>query len=623
MHTSVALIAPPRESAGKLNLPRDSAVSLPPAIEAPHTWTGNTPSSAPVSENRSLATPSSNVVLTLPSYLEWVTSSISKTNTKSLTHSVSDLPTRSTPTPAYGDMEAGVKTSSQAIPADLGDSAGESAWITMKTKSTSMSGTPTSSTPVVSMLWQPPNTNIGRRLGVPKLFVGLLSLFAVVAASLERVEPPAVIFAVASVPVATLTTSSDRSPPPSTISLNCPQGQDQCGHSICYDPKTQWCCPDNLNVCQYSEVCAKAETGHGEAIYGCGPPDARNGTNSRIHTTSVHNLSEDVRTTTTVISTNLSTAIVEALTSSSTSTTASVSQPTGSGGTRLGIPSIMQSMVLLVRSAQAAAFASPVRPECCGDICCNLDEICTRSSTGPKCWPKAEQRAARSKSYGEAGTASMEIALRQTQQNEVAPTDEEAPPASLSESKVVAPVAAVGAGAAAAAGGAGHHKKKGNAARPTAPTLFYVFLLLIPFIAANLSPSLPVANNHVPQTSPSTQATTFKRWLFGKRWSCHKPNQNCGSSGCWDPAVHFCCNQPDGHYGLCAASKGEVCCGKSCCSENTECRNEGDFLCYPKALSISEAEAVADTGEPGQDGVVERRKLGGLSSFAKRRTSLV
>jgi hypothetical protein len=252
------------------------------------------------------------------------------------------------------------------------------------------------------------------------------------------------------------------------------------------------------------------------------------------------------------------------------------------------VPSIVQNIILLARST--AAFASPIRPECCADICCDLHEVCARSSTGPKCWPKAGQRVAR-RQPDEADTTSREIALRQMQESDITPVDEESHTSSLGESKIVVPAAA-GAAVGAAAGAARNRPhKKGNAARPTTPTLFYMFLLLTPFVAANFPSSLPRANDYGPiagarQTDPSTKATTNKRWLFGKRWSCHKPNQNCGSSGCWDPASQFCCNQPDGHYGLCAASNGESCCGKMCCPENTECRNEGDFLCYPKNSSL-------------------------------------
>jgi hypothetical protein len=582
----------------KRSLPQTPASSPQPAIEAPHTRPGSTHSSAPGSKSKSLATPSTHDLLTLPSYLQWVISSLAaKTSAKSLRNSVSDLSSSSESTLAYEGIGASITASSQAVPEGFGGDTGDDQWMLTRPANTpktsaSESGAPESNAsksgaPVISMLWQPPKSNSARRLGVPKLLLGLLSLRAVVAGNLERVEP-AMTFAAGSALVATPTVSPDHSLPPSTETLTCPQGQDGCGRGICYDPKALWCCPDKLNVCQKSEVCAKANTGHGDWVYGCGPSDVTNG-DPRMHTTSVYTSNADVRATTTGIPTTLSTATGEASTSNlkSTPTTGAFSYPTKSGGSRLNVPSILPKIVLLVRSARAAAFASPLRPECCGDICCNLDEVCARSSTGPKCWPKAGQPVARSEPEEE-DTISREITLGQSRKNDVAPLDEETRPGN-GESKVVVPAAAAAAAAAAGAARARPHKK-GSAARPTTPSLFYMFLLLMPFVAANLSPSLLEADRYgpvagVPQTDTSTEATTNKRWFFEKRWSCHKPNQNCGSSGCWDPASDFCCNQPDGKYGLCAASKGEVCCGKMCCPENTEYHNEGDFLCYLKNSS--------------------------------------
>jgi hypothetical protein len=132
--------------------------------------------------------------------------------------------------------------------------------------------------------------------------------------------------------------------------------------------------------------------------------------------------------------------------------------------------------------------------------------------------------------------------------------------------------------------------EESGAVRPATSKPFYVLLVLITFVAATLSrsPSAAVHNTPVPgtpQIDPSTEATMSERWLFSKRWSCHKPNQKCGPKGCWNRDEHLCCSQPDGKYGSCSKSKGEECCGKMCCSEGTECRKNKDYLCYPNDSS--------------------------------------
>jgi hypothetical protein len=132
--------------------------------------------------------------------------------------------------------------------------------------------------------------------------------------------------------------------------------------------------------------------------------------------------------------------------------------------------------------------------------------------------------------------------------------------------------------------------EESGAVRPATSKLFYLFLILITFVAGILSPSSSAAANNtpvpgIPQTDPSTEATMSKKWLFNKRWSCHEPNRKCGPKGCWNQDEHLCCSQPEGKYGLCSKRKGEECCGEMCCSEGTECRKSKDYLCYPKDSS--------------------------------------
>jgi hypothetical protein len=397
-------------------------------------------------------------------------------------------------------------------------------------------GTNTTGSPILPAPTSQPGVSGGERLGVPSIvqYIALL-----VRGARAVIAPPP-----------TTTTGSTllnrRAWPydPSSIHT-CPEGQIVCGSHGCYNSKMEQCCLDYHTICPHTIPCAYVpglEPGTNSS-YICAPPHGSNGTGS----------------------VGLSTPI---------------GHPAVSGTTRIGVPSVVKYIALLVRSAQALALPSPLRPECCGDICCNMDEVCTRSSTGPKCWPKAGQRAGRSNSGGEVSTTSKEITAHPTQTNDMSKQEQ---PGNLDEEELTVHTNTAGA--------ARDVPKEGSAARPATPKLFALLLFLMSFVAGDLAPSLPLVGRHlpvagIPQADLSTKAMS-KRLLLGKRWSCHKPNQNCGSSGCWDPAEHSCCNRPDGKYGLCSASKGEACCGTMCCSKNTECRNDGDYLCFPKNPDFS------------------------------------
>jgi hypothetical protein len=256
-----------------------------------------------------------------------------------------------------------------------------------------------------------------------------------------------------------------------------------------------------------------------------------------------------------------------------TAATTSLAHPTGGGGTRLAVPRLLQFMILLLRSTKAIPLSSMLRPECCGDICCAMNEVCTRSFSGPKCWPKAGKHAA---SDGKVSAAVEETSPQATQVLKGEQQDEEEVAVHIATAAVIRGVV-----------------EESGAVRPATPKFLYVFVMLITFVTAMLSPRPSGAANDtpipgIPQSDPSTSATISTSWLFGERWSCHEPNKKCGSKGCFNPDEHVCCSQPDRKYGLCSKSKGEECCGRMCCSEDTECRKNGKdevYLCYPKGSS--------------------------------------
>lgn len=144
-----------------------------------------------------------------------------------------------------------------------------------------------------------------------------------------------------------------------------------------------------MNVCTIGNVCAEAnktagEGGHGVGgtVYGCGPPDVTDGLDSRICTSPPPTATQMMRT--------LSTTTSQA--EGSSRPTQSSAAPIGNGGNRLAVPIVLRGMVALVQGVTAISLPSPVRPECCGDICCPQGEVCTRSSEGGKCWSADSRR---------------------------------------------------------------------------------------------------------------------------------------------------------------------------------------------------------------------------------------
>jgi hypothetical protein len=346
-----------------------------------------------------------------------------------------------------------------------------------------------------------------------------------------------------------------------------PEDQRRCGHNICYDATVQWCCPGKMNICQVAALCAERKVDEDQVVYGCAPPDSTGGHDPRIRTTTFESDDRE-EITKTMIGTSmigtLAAGTSNMLQIATTTANARLSRPTTNAGRRLGAPSIMQSLsFFFAHNVRAVTFPALIRPECCGGICCAQGGVCARSSTGPKCWLQARQP--QTTNDGEAAT--VDDSLGSTGRKGVA----------------------IVAGAAGATAGRAHRHKKGSAARPVVPTLLYTLLLTISFAAASfpLNSAIASANGlfaSTPQVNPLPRAYLHKSSVISRRWSCHIPNQDCGSKGCWNPARHFCCQQPDGNYGLCAADMGETCCGSMCCPQHTECVVKGDYLCTPRHL---------------------------------------
>jgi hypothetical protein len=419
---------------------------------------------------------------------------------------------------------------------------------------------------VVTRLWQPPS-NSGRRIRVPRLFLAFLSFRAVTAAGIPlRLTNMTTSYTLRP-------TSIFDSPPLHGTPLPCPDGLERCGHSLCYVSDAQRCCPGRLNLCSLQEICVEGRADEGDVVYGCVPPESTDpGRDPTMRTTAVGSDRESVitwswsgsgsamattkgETMATVTTSAITTSTTQATQSTSTSTTASasVSKPTGSGGRRLGAPSILCNLVLFVNSVRGVTFPAPIQPECCGGICCALGEVCTRSSTGAKCWHAGKRDT-------------IDPALDRDELTSSALREDHSDASSNVGDKKH--------GGAAGAAPEGHHRghhdgKKGSASRPP------ISILISFTTATSASVAGAPQRSLLPKTSPATHN-------LSKRWSCHKPKQDCGSKGCWDPAAQFCCQQPSGDYGTCAADKGEVCCGTMCCPKDYECRTKGDYLCVPK-----------------------------------------
>jgi len=133
-------------------------------------------------------------------------------------------------------------------------------------------------------------------------------------------------------------------------------------------------------VCANDEQCAKGEDGRHEMVYACAPVGVTDGFDSRIRVTVT-----STSTTGTGTGTGTGTVVANAtLSGNGNATTSGIVQPT-SGTGRLQAPHAFKILALIVRSVSA----NFEKRSCCGDLCCPTDEVCTRSSAGPKCWPQA------------------------------------------------------------------------------------------------------------------------------------------------------------------------------------------------------------------------------------------
>ncbi|KAH4002629.1 hypothetical protein HBI56_059390 [Parastagonospora nodorum] len=219
---------------------------------------------------------------------------------------------------------------------------------------------------VTTKLWHPAKSN-AKKIGIPKLLLGLLSLRAsIVDAHNVPREDTSQSITTALIP----TTLVPFVLPAKAAALTCSAGQERCSDNLCFDKKSQVCCPGEAIVCTSGTQCAFSKLGDGTMIYTCAPADARNGTDPRIYTGSM----VTVRPTATG--------------------NATLPKPTGNGEARLGVPGVFKHIALLGNVVRAVAFPSEVFGECCIGICCKPGESCARSSEGPKCWPGAEAKVA-------------------------------------------------------------------------------------------------------------------------------------------------------------------------------------------------------------------------------------
>ncbi|KAH5246802.1 hypothetical protein HBI71_179080 [Parastagonospora nodorum] len=235
---------------------------------------------------------------------------------------------------------------------------------------------------VTTKLWHPAKSN-AKKIGIPKFLLGLLSLRAsIVGAHIVPREDTSPSITTAPIP----TTLVPFVLTAKAAALTCSAGQERCGDNLCFDKQSQVCCPGEAIVCSSGTQCAFSNLGDGTMIYTCAPADARNGTDPRIYTGSM----VTVRPTATG--------------------NATLPNPTGNGGARLGVPGVFKHIALLGNVVRAVAFPSELFGECCTGICCKPGESCARSSEGPKCWPGAEAKV-----------AEADIADKEVHTSEVAP----------------------------------------------------------------------------------------------------------------------------------------------------------------------------------------------------------
>ncbi|KAH7088761.1 hypothetical protein FB567DRAFT_522237 [Paraphoma chrysanthemicola] len=230
-------------------------------------------------------------------------------------------------------------------------------------------------------LWQP-STNAGARLNIPRIFRTLLFLRVAMASLTSQVSAP-VTSIIPSPPQKVVNTSIPMPTiPPGPI--YCKQHFTNCGATLCFDTSEEFCCPFSQNVCKNGELCAAKFSGP-TTIFGCAPPGVSDGIDSRIRT--VTQTSQHGNTTMmTGAGTMMSTTSVDASTTASYS--GQTSEPTKNAAIGLSAPGILGKILFVGRSAHALAVRSPGKVDCCGGICCEVGEICARSSSGARCWPQ-------------------------------------------------------------------------------------------------------------------------------------------------------------------------------------------------------------------------------------------
>ncbi|KAF2029692.1 hypothetical protein EK21DRAFT_89626 [Setomelanomma holmii] len=231
-----------------------------------------------------------------------------------------------------------------------------------------MSAVPTT----VVRLWHPPQS-AGRKWSVPHIFRAMLLLRSVAAFSFPQATAPAIDV----IPISDLSNTISHTPRPNGEPVYCAQGLEHCGPELCFQPPSEKCCPDQRNLCNAIEICAVKSKGP-LTVWGCAPACVTDGMDSRIRTVSMTSMSDSTTTTTGTSATTVA-----------ASASAPASEPTGSGSSRLGVPGLLRSFVLVVQGARALASPSPLGVNCCAGICCPAGEVCVRSSTGLKCWHEA------------------------------------------------------------------------------------------------------------------------------------------------------------------------------------------------------------------------------------------
>lgn len=149
---------------------------------------------------------------------------------------------------------------------------------------------------------------------------------------------------------------SETSKQPAPDPLYCLLEKLPCGDSVCYTPATQFCCPEQQNVCESGERCAEGKKSNGAMVYGCAPPRITDGLDSRIRTS-------------VSIPAAPASKIPNKATATGTATGSFVQFPT-SAANRPSVPRLMRTLALLVGATGAASSPSTILDDCCGGVCC-------------------------------------------------------------------------------------------------------------------------------------------------------------------------------------------------------------------------------------------------------------